>query len=269
MERLSLLGGTSTKELIIELIASDWPLTARKIHRRLGKQHGLAITYQAVHKAVAELAGEGVLEKTGKGYRLSEQWIGQLSAFSQRMRGAYEQVNRSQETRTLHKFVFRKHNDFIRFHLDFVQNLATTTKSIDMLFLFRHVPYPHVLSPQDIERLGPVFRRIRWTIHSGSDTPLDRWCARHWRRWGAQVRLGVSVPTDTMTIVTNEYVTSVFLSPQAIRTWDRLFAIRKVEEADIHQMSETLQSQSYQTIATVLKDKDVAALLRQARTLPR
>ena len=59
-------GGNPTKETVIELLSREWPLTAKKIYRRLVKGYNISITYQAVHKSLTELTEKKILEKRAK-----------------------------------------------------------------------------------------------------------------------------------------------------------------------------------------------------------
>ncbi|HLD58935.1 MAG TPA: hypothetical protein VI977_04850 [archaeon] len=65
----------STKDLVIQILGEEWPLTIKQIHERVKRQSDQNLTYQAVHKLLVRLSNEGVIEKeTGK-YKLSKTWI--------------------------------------------------------------------------------------------------------------------------------------------------------------------------------------------------
>ncbi|MBU0662074.1 hypothetical protein KJ891_01310, partial [Candidatus Micrarchaeota archaeon] len=68
-------GAKSTRDAIISLLSSKWPLSAKEIYGRLAREHGFEGTYQAVHKAIAQALAEGVVVREGKGYSLSKEWI--------------------------------------------------------------------------------------------------------------------------------------------------------------------------------------------------
>ena len=59
--------GKSVKDCIISILSAEWPLSAKKIYNRI-KSGGAEVSYQAVHKALKELSGKGILEKEDKGY---------------------------------------------------------------------------------------------------------------------------------------------------------------------------------------------------------
>jgi len=47
----------NVKDAVIAVLTNEWPLTARKIYNKT-KNMSLNVSYQAVHKAVSELALE-------------------------------------------------------------------------------------------------------------------------------------------------------------------------------------------------------------------
>lgn len=70
----------NTKQEIIQILGGDWPLSAKQIHHRLSKHK--EISYQAAFKALQELILDKVIDKENRGYKLSHQWIKDLSKFS-------------------------------------------------------------------------------------------------------------------------------------------------------------------------------------------
>lgn len=166
-------GANPTKETIVELLSQEWPLSAKKIFHKLSKRHNLSITYQAVHKALTELTEKNIIEKTKDGYHINKLWIKELGEFSQKLEEELESPNQKREIKTTHKLSFKVHRDFIKFHLDLMEDTIKKEGKINMIFQFRHVPYLHVLSNEDLQRIGPLMSKIKWSIISRNSTPLD------------------------------------------------------------------------------------------------
>ena len=70
--------GKTVKAIIVQIISREWPLKTKQLHQLLKKEHGMSVTYQAVHKAANQLVQEGVLRKEEKGYQMDEKWIGKI-----------------------------------------------------------------------------------------------------------------------------------------------------------------------------------------------
>ena len=254
-----LAGAVRTKERLVQLLAEQWPLSARRLYALLRTRE--PISYQAVHKALKELAAAGAVEKRGNQYLLSSHWIESLGAFSRRMQSAYAQPGAA--TLALHKLAFNRHSDFVRFHLELMERLLRHKRSLPVTFHARHVPFPTVISGEGYRRLLAIAPRLRWKILAGTASPLDRWCARYWRKLGVTVRLGVPVATDSLLLVTGDHIVSAYLPAKAKARWDALFASRKVERFDLNAMHEVLESQRFTTTVTVLEDPELARLLHR------
>ncbi len=86
---IPLTGNKKTvKDAIISILASEWPLSAKKIYHRVRKMK--RVSYQAVHKALKELTDESILEKTNKNYRISLSWIKSMEDFLNKLEVSYE-----------------------------------------------------------------------------------------------------------------------------------------------------------------------------------
>ncbi|MDO8647850.1 MAG: hypothetical protein Q7R70_05570 [Candidatus Diapherotrites archaeon] len=66
---------STTKQKTIDLLSTEWPLSAKKIHERLQKLYALEISYQGVHKTLQEMIEEKIIKKNGNNYLLSIEWI--------------------------------------------------------------------------------------------------------------------------------------------------------------------------------------------------
>src|SRR3989344_5955197 len=64
-----------TKDLIIEILTENWPLSAKEIANGVQKNYPGNITYQAIHKSLGELEGELVISKTDGKYNLNIEWV--------------------------------------------------------------------------------------------------------------------------------------------------------------------------------------------------
>ncbi|MBI4020453.1 MAG: hypothetical protein HY367_03910 [Candidatus Aenigmarchaeota archaeon] len=253
---------SSTKEQIIAVLSGEWPLSARKVYTRLLKKHNISLTYQAVHKALRELTESSILEREGTGYRLAEAWIAHLGNFSQKMKDEYDSVHVARETRALHRFVFTKHSDFVRFHLDLARKLLESGKQVKMTFHMRHVIYPFLLlAVEEHGKFKELLGKSEWVILSKNATAMDEWCAKYWRRLGVKVTLGADVATNSILIVTNDYITDARLPKKALGAWDKLFESVNVKNFDANRMNEIILEQKFETVATVFRDRKIADML--------
>ena len=63
-----LSGGREAKSLIVGVLSKEFPLTAKQIYSKIAKNAPTSsLTYQAVHKALGQLAEQSVVGKDEKG----------------------------------------------------------------------------------------------------------------------------------------------------------------------------------------------------------
>ena len=73
---------TNTKDAVISILTSDWPLTLRVIYNKIRKKLGYQNSYQAVYKAVKELVDKKVLIEKDKRYEINIKWIKEVQSFT-------------------------------------------------------------------------------------------------------------------------------------------------------------------------------------------
>lgn len=253
---------SATKERIIEILSEQWPYTAKKMYHTLTKKHTLSVTYQAVHKSLRELSERGVLEKGEEGYQLSEKWLTDLGEFSKKTKNRYEHLGQAREVKVIHKMVFHKNIDFVRFHIGFLESLAQRVEKLSVTFHFRHVPYPFKMSVEEIQKIVSLFPRVKWTILSRNSTPLDQLFAKYWRNLGVEVEVGVETASDSM-IINNDYIVQLIYPKEAMKGWDEMFAINPPEQFDVKKLTDSITEPSYKFTVLIIKDKDIADLLNK------
>ncbi|MBI4162624.1 MAG: hypothetical protein HY513_02995 [Candidatus Aenigmarchaeota archaeon] len=252
----------STKEVIIEILSKEWPLSARKIYYTITKSHNLSISYQATHKALKELLQQNTIIKNQNGYQLHADWINKMNEFGQRVKKDYE--NNSGETKTVQKLVFKTPIDFIKFHFGFLEKLIETEGKVDFVFFCRHVisSPPLAVSGDDYKKLKKIMSKCNWTIVSNSSTPFDNWAANYWKKLGVKVKLGFETPTNGMMVINNDYVFDIRMSKKSRDEWDHLVN-SKAKDFDINSMTEVLLSEKSKMIVFITKDKELADTLRE------
>ena len=62
---------TNTKDAVISILTTDWPLSLKQIFYNIKKSYGYSSSYQAVYKAVKELLEGRVLLSKDKKYIIS------------------------------------------------------------------------------------------------------------------------------------------------------------------------------------------------------
>ena len=256
------LSNSPTKENIIELLSREWPLTAKKIYRRVVKNYKTSITYQGVHKALRELIGNNILQKSKSGYFINKEWVAKMGEFSHALKDKLEHKGYNSESRTFRKITFNSHREFIKFHIDFIEDLIRKDGKLKMLFYYRHIPYPHVLSNEEIKRMKNLMPKMKWTIISKSTTPMDKWNAKQWKKMGVKIKLGLEIPADRLMIL-NDYILNIYVPEESIFAWDKSYSVKNIGDFNVDFTNEAILDQKLKTTAIIFKDREIARLLSQ------
>jgi hypothetical protein len=86
--------GSCVKDFIVSTLTEEWPLTAKKIYYKLKKNNKARVTYQAVFKALQELAKEGILTKKDMNYEINLSWVNYLGNLADKIKSKYIAKNK-------------------------------------------------------------------------------------------------------------------------------------------------------------------------------
>lgn len=79
------------KDVLINLLISEWPLTLSQLHKKIKREYRINTSCQAVYKAISELNSEGVVLKQEKNYSIDLEWIKKLKEFSEHIENNYKE----------------------------------------------------------------------------------------------------------------------------------------------------------------------------------
>lgn len=84
----------TVSELIVSILSEDFPLTIKALHFRITKAYGKNVSYQAVFKALKHLSKNNVIQRHGRFYFLSSEWIYSLKEFSLQLEEKYRDLSK-------------------------------------------------------------------------------------------------------------------------------------------------------------------------------
>lgn len=82
------------KDIIIDILSFEWPLSLSQLHNRISKNYSCSTSCQATYKAICELLNEGVLMKQDKVYSVNLKWIEKLKDFTNHVESNYKSETR-------------------------------------------------------------------------------------------------------------------------------------------------------------------------------
>jgi len=78
------------KDVVLNLLIFEWPLSSIQIYQRIKKQGDLSCTYQAVYKSLCELIESEVLIRNKKDYSINLDWLEKLKEFTSHIERNYK-----------------------------------------------------------------------------------------------------------------------------------------------------------------------------------
>lgn len=258
------------KNLIIEILSAEWPLTAKKIYNRIKKSHRKSISYQAVFKALKEMKEEGILKKERYDYSLSLLWINEVYS-------KYEDIKRAYESKPQNIFLkFIREKTFTVEFDTYYKALSTFLQVMDKLgFLTRghpnnnyvearHLYWPFAGTEKEQEKIKKIFGNFDAHVLCNSKTPIDRMICRHYKKLspGIHVVLGKTVSKDHETIISGDYIGQIYYPKDFVKCLDDAYKLNSLEK--VSEMFELLFNKKTKIIAVISKNPEFAELKRKA-----
>ncbi|RLG18215.1 hypothetical protein DRN67_04380 [Candidatus Micrarchaeota archaeon] len=223
----------SIKDIIIQTLSEEWPLTAKQIYSKIRRKTPTSITYQGVHKAVKQLEESGVLKVEENKYKVDLDWLKSIRSFSELVHRKYAHKVSPDSSPDRMSFVF----DTVAEAEDFLIDLALQfePKPDSKLYLcWVHFWIPLFLNRKTYKKMLELLQRIPSYGVTPSDTPIDRWCSDYWSSHGlTNKKLGVDIKTDCSFLVLDDMVIQIYYPHEIIREVDLSFSKAKtIQELD-------------------------------------
>ncbi len=199
----------STKVKIVSILSEEWPLTAKEIYSRIGKQG--SITYQAVFKEVKHLLEEGILEEKEKKYSISKNWVDSEFTQISNLRMALKGIDLP--ATTLH---FNSLFEVDKFLFGAAESISDPGQKKDLFMFWHHFWIPLFLSRKEYSSAKETILKFKSHPVTPANTPLDRWCAEFWTKHGSNIHTFVKGNNFCDVAVVDDIVLSVYY-PESIR----------------------------------------------------
>ncbi|MEM7815059.1 MAG: haloacid dehalogenase-like hydrolase [Candidatus Aenigmatarchaeota archaeon] len=261
-----------SKDLIIRALATEWPLSVQQLYQRTLK-HRPSISYHAVHKACRQLAARGVLKREGKAYVLSDDWLGRLCEFADKVKAGYAGKTTIMLLR-LKDFHEGDSRSFTFENLEEAENyrkrlqweyLVAEGKKEPYCGMSRHLRSPLFASERslNIMNMATKTKSEAFMLVAG-DEPIDRWCADYYRNRFVRVQTGVPCAETCDTMVLGDVVVQLHL-PETLRTKLELLYLntKNVAELSVADLYNSVYKQPADVKISVMRNSEIARQLRE------
>tara|TARA_Y100000310_G_scaffold343654_1_gene452291 strand:- start:4094 stop:4951 length:858 start_codon:yes stop_codon:yes gene_type:complete len=171
------------KEMIIMILATDFPLSIKKLKLLLKKNFNKSVSYQAIHKEVNKLLEDKMVVKKDNKYMLDLTWVREVGFFSDLILSTYSSEKKNSIIRLLDlkkegdsvSFEFDSYNEIDQFFLelfDYFNELFPKTEVILMHYSNNWWP---LLYPMEEKR---IFSKIKAKVHgiTALSYEINQWC---------------------------------------------------------------------------------------------
>ncbi|MBS3109291.1 hypothetical protein J4227_02065 [Candidatus Woesearchaeota archaeon] len=209
----------SVKEIVFNILCTDYPLNLTKLHDIISKKYNLKVSYQGIRFAINELKDEEIIEKVGKEYILSKEWIDRLVKFSENLKENYSQMGRFKrfdlQTTQLTVNSLMELGDFLLYALE--NDFFDTQKKRELYMQFVHLWIPFAQKNKR-DRLKRIFDQNKGKIYClcQEKTFGDIILGNYYRFLG-NIKVGVNLNLPADTWVHGDCVIQIFM-PEKLRS---------------------------------------------------
>ncbi|MBI2971566.1 MAG: hypothetical protein HYY37_04090 [Candidatus Aenigmarchaeota archaeon] len=245
----------SLKNVIISILASEHPLSARKIYILTQKQ-GFSVTYHAVYKALKQLSVQGVLEKEGKGYRIRGKWIKEVKEFGERLHSAHNDIMPSHMT-------FNSLSELNNFLLEFVRRHYLRRNKELCISVWNYFFWPLLFEKEGYSDLRKIVNKENIYLLCRDDSRIGKWCADFYKKLGMHVKIGVTDLHMPDCVIYRDTVIQIFWPNEIVELFGRFFLrTRGIEAIDVNDFFEHVVERKARFEVAVIENKAVAERVR-------
>ncbi len=225
---LILMKEKSTRDLVIEILSKDWPLSPKSIYNRVKKQNLKQITYQAVFKVIKKMLEEAILDKNDGKYSLDLAWINQSKEFFDQIESTYTKGSSDRVP-----FINAHMHDYVKYSFDTLQDLAIFVVKYFLDFpnpkkkpiaLRLFTVYTQIGQPSsNIKKIIKFARKNDFYVICKHKTLYDRFMAKAYKKIDKKMNfaLGVDCSDEVDYFVIGDYVARIFFPPNSKKRINR------------------------------------------------
>lgn len=260
------------KDLIISVLAMNYPLSSKKIYNEIKRGFGYSVTYQAVHKSILQLLEQGVLIKEDKEYSINMQWIDELSNFVERMKQNYEAHKKypfgiidMQTSENMQMIVFSNFLSAELFNLKLHDKYCSNPQNkAPFCAHLQHIKRPIFQSGQAFQTLR-IFKNteIRKYLLVRGDTFIDRWSADFYEGVFNCV-FGIDVAKVYETYIYGDTVSQLYIPTEISKKIDTLYnKAKSIEDIKVPEIYTDIYEKKRKVQLLIYKNPEIAEQLRQ------
>ncbi len=254
---LPTLEGGDTCSLIVKTLSEKQPLSAKQIHAHI-KADGALFSYQAVHKALQKLQADGVVEKEGKHYSLSKNWLDGLKQFIDASTRKLARASLFLDDSWPKNLEFSRLIELATFCLESSSEFTKLFPNATKIGHWKHIWPSLIFSKDDYTKLKSMANENCVGLVNGNSF-ADKFIGGYWEEFGAKLKYGVNCASECDLISFGDYIVYVYFSPDLRKEFNAVYdRISKTKKKDFALQELFDLVHHYKTSIRVVVNKNAA-----------
>ncbi len=252
----------SSKNAIISLLVEEQSLKAKQIHEKLEKNHGINVSYQAVHKSLSELEQSGVVTKTSSEYKIDKNWVDNLEIFAKNFLEQHYGSSDFVDTQTIvTNSLYETDMVLLEAALKMLENMEE--KPI-LCIQWHHAWVPLFLNKKTYAAIKELIHRVDLYDLIKGETVVDKWCAKYWIERGVKLKLGVDLGNSADLVILGDHIVQVFYPQELRKELGKAFSsVSKFSELNTGELFEKVFMKPTKITIVTMRNKLLAEQLRR------
>lgn len=253
----------STKELLIFILGSTYPLKINQINQHLKKRFNFKVSYQAIRKAILELKEKEIIEETEEGWKLSGEWINNSFNFFHKLKDSYRSnpfFNSLITEGDMTTINLKSLNELDEFFYEFLENLNLSQNKKSVIFCLNH-GWRALLYPHKHNKILNDYSKECYIVYSGK-TSLDDWCAKFEEKIGAFVLTGTDFNSSCDTYVIEDLVIQIYIPADTIKRINSIYSSANEKGGAIENLLSEISQKRSKIILIINRNQSLASQIR-------
>ncbi|OGJ21484.1 hypothetical protein A3K73_00775 [Candidatus Pacearchaeota archaeon RBG_13_36_9] len=272
MNKPTNIADDKVKNLIIQILSEDWPITAKKLYYKI-KRTGKRVTYQAVFKALQHLVSQGIVEKDKYNYLLNKKWLSETANF-------YEDVKESylEEKKNFASLILKNQSITFTFTTLYKEMTAIAESSIKLRFLskkegyvgyakFSQLPWPFAIGEKESE----LFRKMLTGLNKiyilcGNKNSANKLIYKYYKSVNKNVYLKFdkNIAQDHDTLILKNIVAQMFYEKNFKKSLDKVYAnLENFHQSNLNELYKNLFLKKTKITAVVTRNPELAKIQKK------
>lgn len=259
----------TTKDLIISLLAEEYPLTAKQITSKLKNNFYVSVTFQGVYKALNQLIENEVLIKDGKNIQINKNWITDAKSFIDLLQKRYFEdrtaKSKSAIGEDIQVYYFDNLISLDKFWNKILENWFKNTVDQYLTQQSGHTWYVLGQLEEETAILHTIKEKnLKFYTLSTGNTFLDKWAGRYYKSQDFYYTTSKKKTSNNhYFIIHGEYIMESVYPEDLTNELDTLYNnVHEFTDLNLSQLIQTLKKKTQLKI-TVMRNAVLAQRLRK------